>query len=332
MKSVYGMALIATSSLLMLSCNSGEATKQTSSQVKQTAMADAHAYACPMHPKVTGKAGDACPKCGMALKPSKKTPEATGGYYMQFAANTTTIAPDKEVVLSFTPKKKEAPNEQVALDVAHEKKIHLILVSDDLSWFDHVHPEATANGAYAVKVTFPAPGKYKVYADYKPSGGAQVVDQFDINVEGSAPAAKKFSEEKLSGTSGEYTFTIAPAGGQLLTGAATHMEGVVKKNGQPVDVNTLDNYLGAQALIVIISLNEKEYLHVHPEVAKGKFDIHTAFDKPGIYRGWIQFNSDNKLHTIDFTLNVKQGVAADVQKANAAHGTSSSDDHAGHSH
>ena len=26
------------------------------------------AYACPMHPEVTGKEGDSCPKCGMDLE------------------------------------------------------------------------------------------------------------------------------------------------------------------------------------------------------------------------------------------------------------------------
>lgn len=29
------------------------------------------AYACPMHPEVTGKEGDKCPKCGMYLEPVK---------------------------------------------------------------------------------------------------------------------------------------------------------------------------------------------------------------------------------------------------------------------
>ncbi len=32
-------------------------------------------FACPMHPEVTGKAGDKCPKCKMNLE-EKKTPEA----------------------------------------------------------------------------------------------------------------------------------------------------------------------------------------------------------------------------------------------------------------
>ena len=30
------------------------------------------AYACPMHPEVTGKEGDTCSKCGMKLEPVKK--------------------------------------------------------------------------------------------------------------------------------------------------------------------------------------------------------------------------------------------------------------------
>ena len=30
-------------------------------------------YACPMHPEVTGKEGDKCPKCGMALEAVKVT-------------------------------------------------------------------------------------------------------------------------------------------------------------------------------------------------------------------------------------------------------------------
>lgn len=39
-----------------------------SSQKPGASSADA-TYACPMHPEVTGKQGDKCPKCGMALTP-----------------------------------------------------------------------------------------------------------------------------------------------------------------------------------------------------------------------------------------------------------------------
>lgn len=39
-----------------------ETTVSTTETLKTTAL-----YSCPMHPEVTGKQGDACSKCGMAL-------------------------------------------------------------------------------------------------------------------------------------------------------------------------------------------------------------------------------------------------------------------------
>ncbi|HYH14993.1 MAG TPA: heavy metal-binding domain-containing protein [Flavisolibacter sp.] len=331
MRKALVLGLIVTNTIFVFSCNSGEATTKVNGHAGKAVVAQEHSYTCPMHPEVTGKAGDKCPKCGMALEPNTKEPVATGNYHMQFDANPSVITPSKEVVLSFTPKKKEAPTEQVVLEVSHEKKMHLILVSDDLSWFDHVHPEATPNGSYTVKTTFPTAGKYKAYADYKPAGNAQIVDKFDIVVEGKAPAEIKFAEEKLSGISGNYSFVLTPEKGQLQTGRPIQLVGVVNKNGQPVDANKLDDYLGAKAHIVVISLNEKEYLHVHPEVVNGRFNIQTTFDKPGIYRGWIQFNGDGKLHTIDFTLNVKQGQVVASQKAGAGN-TTHGHNHSGHNH
>lgn len=311
------LTLIFFTSIFMYAC-SNEKTADTA-ETASTEVDHEHIYSCPMHPEVTGKEGDTCPKCGMKLEHTDQAPAKAATYFMQFTSNPATVKPNEEVTLSFTPKKKEAENEQVALDIEHEKKIHLILVSDDLSWFDHIHPEYTADGSYKVPAKFPAPGKYKAFADYKPTGANHAVDKIEINVEGTAPAAKTFSGNKLSGSSGNYSFELKPTGGKLITGALMHISGIVKKDGKEIDANTLDNYLGAKAHFVMISLNEKEYLHVHPSVDKGQFDLHTTFDKPGLYRGWVQFNADGKIHTIDFTMNVTEGSAEEIKKANEAH-------------
>jgi hypothetical protein len=323
---------VAATSLLLLAAACNNETKTagaaTDSASTKTVGQHEHTYACPMHPEVTGKEGDTCPKCGMKLEHNDAAPAAAGTYFMQFSSAPATVQPNQDVTLSFTPKKKNAESEQVALDVQHEKKIHLILVSDDLSWFDHIHPEYSADGSYTVKTKFPAPGQYKAFADYRPTGSGAVVDKIGIDVAGSAPAAKKFSADKLSGTSGSYSFELQPTGCKLVTGVALHIAGIVKKDGKEVDAATLDNYLGAKAHFVLISLNEKEYLHVHPDVSNGQFDLHTTIEKPGIYRGWVQFNADGKIHTIDFTMNVAQGTADDVKKASQAHGGGG--EHAGH--
>ncbi len=308
------LATIILSSLLLFACSDNKNTTKNENTAQHE-----HVYRCPMHPEVTGKEGDTCPKCGMKLEHSDEAPAGDGVYFMQFNTDPSTIQPNQQVKLSLTPKKKGLENEQVALETEHEKKIHLILVSDDLSWFDHIHPEYTADGSYQTSAQFPAPGTYKAFADYKPSGGNHVVDKNDIQVAGTAPKAKTYSEEKLSGNSASYSFELKPTGGKLLTGALMHISGIIKKDGKEIDANTLDNYLGAKAHFVMISLNEKEYLHVHPSVDKGQFDLHTNFEKAGTYRAWVQFNADGKIHTIDFTLNVSEGSKTDIEKANQAH-------------
>jgi uncharacterized protein YceK len=42
-------------------------TPETKAEVKTDTM-HVHVYTCPMHPEVTGKEGDKCPKCSMALE------------------------------------------------------------------------------------------------------------------------------------------------------------------------------------------------------------------------------------------------------------------------
>ena len=42
-----------------------------------------------------------------------------------------------------------------------------------------------------------------------------------------------------------------------------HIGGVMMQNGKEVDVNTLEDYLGAKAHMVVVSLTDKKYLHVH---------------------------------------------------------------------
>lgn len=46
--------------------NTVPAVTETKAEVK-TDTTHVHVFACPMHPEVTGKEGDKCSKCGMAL-------------------------------------------------------------------------------------------------------------------------------------------------------------------------------------------------------------------------------------------------------------------------
>lgn len=313
--------LVLSSSLIFAACG-GDASKANDiSDTTQAGDGHQHTYACPMHPEVTGKEGDTCPKCGMKLEHNDNAGAANANtYFMEFSVNPSTVNPNQEVTLSLTPRIKGNEKEQVALDIEHEKKIHLILVSDDLSWFDHIHPEYNADGSYRVNTKFPAGGKYTLFADYKPTGGNHALDKLTVDVTGTAPAAKTYSANKLTGDAGDgFSVTLTPTGGKFITEVPMHIAGAVKLNGNDVDPNTLENYLGAKAHMVVVSRDEKEYLHVHPAVEGGKFDLHTTFEKPGIYRGWIQFQSKGKIYTADFVMDVKKGTDEDKKNAGTGH-------------
>jgi hypothetical protein len=303
-----------TASLIMASCNNNsskdEATVKTEENHKGEGEHHEHIYACPMHPEVTGKEGDKCPKCGMALVHSDAE-TGKANFQMKFTSSPQNIDAGKAATISLTPKNKDNENAAVPLDVEHEKKIHLIAVSEDLSWFSHIHPEYQADGSYTVTETFPNGGDYILFADYKPTGSTHQVEKIKVTVKGKTVPAVTYSKDKTAATTNGITLSLIPDGGKFVTNAAMHIKGSLTQNGKTIDANSLEDYLGAKAHMVVVGLTDKNYLHVHPEVENGNFDLHTTFDKPGIYRGWVQFQKDGKLYTADFVFNVTEGVAAD---------------------
>ena len=316
-----GLAVLISGSAFLAACNSDgkTAANDDSNSVARAGHSDSdHIFACPMHPEVTGKEGDSCPKCGMNLVHNDNAGAGNGlSYFMDFSTSPSSSAANQEVTLSMTPKIKGKENNLVPLQEEHTKKIHLIVVSDDLSYFDHIHPEYEADGSYKVKTKFPAGGNYTLFADYKPTGGNHTVSTLNVDVRGNKASAKIYGADQLTATSSDgFSVSLSPEGGKLETNTPLHLAGELKQNGKTVDPSTLEDYLGAKAHMVVVSLNDKEYLHVHPGVENGKFDLHTTFEKPGVYRGWIQFQSKGKIHTTDFVMNVKQG--SELAKADGA--------------
>lgn len=325
-------AIVIGISAAMLVTSCGNETKKGTSEhhehTDSTAHSGEHIYACPMHPEVTGKEGDKCPKCGMALEHNDNAGKGNGNtYFMQYASTPAQLEAGKEGMLSFTPKIKEKENEQVPLDVHHEKKIHLIIVSNDLSYFEHIHPEFNANGSYDIKVlpkgaaftkgknetSFENGGDYIAFADYNPSGANHQLEKINFSVTGKAKPAVSYSKGNLVSNIDGYKVELVPDEGKFLSGKGIHFDGKLSENGKKIDANALENYLGAKAHMVVIGADDKSYLHVHPEVENGNFHLHTTFDKPGIYRGWLQFQTNGKVHTADFTIKVEEGKAEETQ-------------------
>jgi hypothetical protein len=310
---------------LMIACNNDGTSSTTTTDSTAANAEHKHSYRCPMNcekGKTYDKEGN-CPVCGMKLEHFDGVDNGLT-YRMDFASIPATVEAGRAATFSFTPKVVGKETDPVALDVQHEKKIHLIVVSNDLSYFEHIHPEYQSDGSYQIKVLdnsktytngaghtetgFASGGDYIMFADYLPTGGSHQVEKIQLNVKGTPKAAVNYNADKLVGSSDKFSVQLQVDGGALVTGKQMHIAGTVMKDGKEVDVNSLENYLGAKAHMVVISLKDKEYLHVHPDVDGGKFDLNTTFRKPGIHRGWIQFKSEGKVHTVDFVLNVKEGT------------------------
>jgi hypothetical protein len=61
--------IIGTSATISSCSSKGDKPEQTNGEIPATEETDTEvSFACPMHPEITGKEGDTCSKCGMALE------------------------------------------------------------------------------------------------------------------------------------------------------------------------------------------------------------------------------------------------------------------------
>jgi len=58
--------------------------------------------------------------------------------------------------------------------------------------------------------------------------------------------------------------------------------------------------------MVLISLKDKEFLHIYPQPENGNLAFQATFPEPGPYRGWLQFQTENIVETADFVFLIEQ--------------------------
>jgi hypothetical protein len=87
-----------------------------------------------------------------------------------------------ELVFKIRDPKTGAP--VTRFEVMHEKLFHMFIVSQDLSFFVHDHPEPAGPGAFRYHAVLPKPGMYRVLADYYPANGTPQLPPRTIFVPG----------------------------------------------------------------------------------------------------------------------------------------------------
>jgi Cu+-exporting ATPase len=191
-------------------------------------------------------------------------------------------------------------------DVNHEEKLHLIIVSKDLSFFNHIHPTYKGNGVFEITTQFPAGGDYKLIADFVPTGGSAMSKMNWTHVEGEAAKQQPIQPETnltkvVDGKQVTLSFDNLAANQDL------NLTFTIKDEKTNAPITNLQPFLGAVGHVVILSEDTEQYLHVHPteERAAGpEAKFMTRFPKSGVYKIWGQFKHNDKVFTVPFVVNV----------------------------
>jgi hypothetical protein len=291
------------------------------------------AWVCPMHSDYTADVDGRCPRCGMALVHA--APFDVRDYRFEFNTVPAVVKPLRKVSLRFKVFHPGTGEAMKKFEVVHERQYHLFLISQDMEYFQHIHPQEQADGTWSIDVTLPKAGYYKVLSDFLPSGGSSQFIARPLVTAGyvgdlAADGAHLVPDTVLTKAVDDITATVSYDPEAFLVGLYGHITFHLTDTATGRPITDLQTYLGAFGHTLIMSEDMAEYVHSHPldilampdddggpptflippdadlETLRGGPDVtfEGLMPKPGRYRAWTQFRRNDKLHTFAFTFNV----------------------------
>jgi hypothetical protein len=194
-------------------------------------------------------------------------------------------------------------------DVSHERRMHLIVVRRDLTGFQHLHPERTADGMWRAPVRLENAGSYRVFADFAHEGEPFTLAS-DLRVDGPAELRALPAPAPTALSDGGYEVRLAA--GRARPGEEAELSFAITKDGATVRT---EPYLGAGGHLVALREGDLAFLHVHPtehghgtRPAGGHADtigFAATFPTTGRYRLFLQFQHEGRVQTVAFTQEVR---------------------------
>lgn len=212
------------------------------------------------------------------MRANPKTPKA--GEEFEIALRVFAVKPDagKSPVTDF--------------DRVHDADMHLIVVRSDLGAFQHEHPKLESDGTFRLKTSLLSGGEYRLFADVAPRGAGSQVLTAVLKVSGKG---EKFSIEStpVSAMAVVQGTQIELDGDRFPSRKTITVKATLTAAGQPV--HDLQPYFGAMGHLILIHQDGLTYVHSHPDerdassLKPGVIPFLARFPKPGLYRGWAQF-------------------------------------------
>jgi hypothetical protein len=287
-------------------------------QPPAAAEATEHLYICPMDPEVSLPAQGTCWKCGMALVMGD--PLDAGEYLVDLDTAPKALRAGEPATLTITVRHPVTLDAIADFGVLQDHPLHLFVVSQDLQYFEHLHPAARDDGTFSVPLTLPRPGYYKVFSDFLPIGGAPQMVSRQLVTAGftgdlSTSAARLTADTSLKRTAGGLAFTLTPPTDGLVAGREEKLSYEIAdaKTGAPVrDLEAWDAGFGYTWLLSEDTLHPIHAHALEPLSAGESRDVKGGpelsfrglLPRPGKYRVWTEVRRGGAPATVAFTIDV----------------------------
>lgn len=188
-------------------------------------------------------------------------------------------------------------------DTLHARRMHLVVVREDGTGFQHLHPRLAADGTWSVGLRLADAGTYRAYADFSVAGTQRTLAA-RLDVPGRFEP-RPVPEPVSSASAGPYDVDLDA--GELVAGSGSRLRFTVVRDGESVD--SLEPYLGAAGHLVALRESDLAYLHAHPEEAggsrqRGEIPFEVDFPTPGRYLLYLQFADGTAVRTAEYTVEV----------------------------
>jgi hypothetical protein len=188
-----------------------------------------------------------------------------------------------------------------AMEVEHERPMHLIVVRRDLTGYQHLHPRPRDDGRWTASLRLPDAGVYRAYADFRLDGRGET-RATDLAVPGPFAPVPLPPASPWASAGG---YRVALDTGPIAPERTSELIYSVTRHGAPV--SDIEPYLGADGHLVALRQGDLAFLHAHPvgrAEGPGEIRFATAFPSPGRYRLFLQFRHDGRVRTVAHTVEV----------------------------
>jgi hypothetical protein len=250
---------------------------------------------------------------GMAMEMPTVDP-ATAGLNVELTSDPAHARPNQQTALHYLITTTQSSTPLTSFPIEHEKPMHLVDVSEDLTQFQHIHPEVGPDGTWSATTTFPETANYVLFDEFV-YNGQQVLDRREFMVGEASPTSASLSPDVSPKTEAGLTASLS-APETITAGEDTSFTLHVTRDNQAV--TDLEPYLGAPAHVVIVSSDTRDFAHTHGEVngmesmdspAPSAFgpdiSVHHTFPRAGLYKIWFQFGYQGSVITVPYVVEVK---------------------------